>query len=107
MSNTCIDISVKRVGEPLSFALERIGNETSFSVARDGEALDFKASRINNPITISVERKGKPLDFRCGLVCTVGDAAYLRVAPDSIWLLPENDFSAEVVVYSNVTWKVE
>lgn len=82
MSNTCIDIAVGRVGETLSFKSARCGDGMSFTA----------------------ERHGTPLSFKCGLVCSVGSEFYLRVEPEVIWLLPD---SADVVVYSNVTWTVE
>lgn len=82
MSNSCIDIAVRRVGGILSFESTRLG-----------EGMTFRA-----------ERQGGPMSFRCGLVCSVGTDYYLRVEPEVIWLLPD---SADVVVYSNVTWTVE
>lgn len=83
--NTCINIEVKRIGDPISVSAER-----------HGEGLSFSAKRI-----------GEPLKFRCGLVCTIPQTRYLKVEPQTVWLLPENAFSADVVVYSNVTWRIE
>lgn len=107
MQNTCIDIEIRRVDEPLSFGSQRLGDELDFSASRVNEPLHFGVSRDGSPLGFSASRKGSPLEFRCGLVCSVGAAAYLNVEPEFIWLLPGNDFSADVVVYSNVTWRIE
>lgn len=105
--NTCIDIGVKRVGDALSFGLERIGEELGFAVARKGDVFAFNAVRDGEMLAFGLKRKDKPVEFRCGLVCSYSQAAYLKVEPRTIWLLPENDFSADVVVYANVTWRIE
>lgn len=76
----------------------------TISAARIGHPLELGASRVGEGISVHADRKGEPMKLRCGLVCTVSQAAYLRVEPDVIWLIPD---SAEVVVYSNVTWKIE
>lgn len=107
MQNTCIDIEIRRVDGPLSFGSQRLGEELDFSASRVNEPLHFGVSRNGTPLEFSASRKGGPLEFRCGLVCSVGSAAYINVEPEFIWLLPSNSFSADVVVYSNVTWKIE
>lgn len=83
--NTCIDISISRIGSPLSLSANRIGNELS----------------------MTVERIGSPLSFRCGLVCSTSSDFYINVPTESIWLVPDNDFSQDVVVYANVSWTIE
>ena len=83
--SSCIDIEIRRVGPEFEFSAERKGNSFSFGTKRVGQEFDFK----------------------CGLVCSVGSEFYLRVPQEYIWLLPENDFSEDVVVYSNVTWTIE
>jgi len=82
MTTSCIDIRASRVGDGITVS----------------------ASRVSDGISVSASRIGEPMKFRCGLVCSVNDGAYLRVEPDVIWLLPD---SADVVVYSNVTWRIE
>ena len=48
------------------------------------------------------------LKVRCGIVCELAEVApYIEVAPDIVWLMPSNDFSQDVVVYSNVIWIIE
>lgn len=104
MSNTCIDIAVRRIGDILSFESERLGEVVSFRTERDGKGIDFTAHRASEMLDLGVRRNGEPMSFRCGLVCSVGSDFYLRVEPDAIWLLPD---SAEVAVFSNVTWYIE
>lgn len=69
--------------------------------------MGFSAERRGTVILATMERIGKPVEFRCGLVCSVSDDFYLNVEPEYIWLLPENDFSEDVVIYSNVRWTIE
>lgn len=107
MQNTCIEISVRRIGGILSIGSERLGEGMSFRTEREGRAMEVEAARASSMLSFGSERIGTPLEFRCGLVCTVGQARYLKVEPQTVWLLPENAFSADVVVYSNVTWRIE
>ena len=105
--NGCIDISVRRVGGVLSATLKRQGKGVSAQATREGKGMSFLTKVMNEMMTFDGERIGDPLSFRCGLVCSTGSDFYLQVPQESIWLLPENDFSQDVVVYSNVTWVIE
>ena len=84
-TNSCIDIELRRIGSPISVSAQRYG--------------DIPA--------LTASRLGKPLEFRCGLVCTIDQTRYLRVEPEMVWLLPDNGFSQDVVVYSNVFWTID
>lgn len=105
--NSCINIGLARVGNPLTFDVNRVGQGMNMSARRIGEPLSFYANRADDMMQFSASRHGEPMSFRCGLVCTVGSKFYLEVPTESIWLLPENDFSQEVVVYANVSWTIE
>ena len=83
--SSCIDISVSRVGEGMSLNIDRIPR-----------SIELGASRV-----------GLPIEIRCGLVCSIASDFYLKVPQESIWLLPDNDFSQDVVVYANVSWTIE
>ena len=104
---SCIEITLRREGTPMSFEAVLHGEGMSFDTEQVGNAMGFSAERRGKDFTATLTRKGSPLEFRCGLVCTLGDAFYLNVKPELIWLLPENDFSQDVVVYSNVIWTIE
>lgn len=43
----------------------------------------------------------------CGLVCSVNKTRYLNVKPETIFLMPGNNFTDNVLVMSNVDWKVQ
>lgn len=105
--DSCIDIKIWREGDALSFVPERVGKGISLSLSRLDNPLLIGASRIGTPLECHAERLEGPIEFKCGLVCTVGGTPYLEVSPDVVWLLPENAFNADFVVYSNVTWKIE
>lgn len=104
MSASCINLGISRIGKPILVDATRIGGSILIDATRIGGPISVDATRIGGPILIETERIGKPINIRCGLVCSVSEAAYLRVEPNAIWLLPD---SAEVVVYSNVTWYIE
>lgn len=56
--------------------------------------------------TIKVRNVEKKMRVKCGLVCTLNTIKHLNIEPDVLWLMPENNFYGDVVVYSNVEWKV-
>lgn len=103
---SCVEITLRRQGGPIALDVERHGN-MEFNAEPVGRPIAFKAEWRGKDFLATVERAAKPLEFRCGLVCSLGSAFYLNVEPESIWLLPENGFSQDVVVYSNVTWIIE
>lgn len=104
---SCINIGVRRVGNPIDFTCLRAGSPLSVTCSKRTTPIDLSCSRVGYPMTASYSRVGKPLEFRCGLVCSVNSKFYLEVPADNIWLLPENDFSQDVVVYANVSWTIE
>lgn len=103
MSNCCIDISVSRIGRGIDFNSHRKGEGVSLAVSRLGKGISVITKAASAGIGMNLHRVGNGIQFKCGLVCSVGRAAYLKVEPNVIWLLPD---SAEVVVYSNVTWYI-
>lgn len=103
----CLDISLRRQGTPMSFEAVLHGNNMEFSASQVGRPMGFSAERRGTVILATMERIGKPVEFRCGLVCSTSEAFFLNVEPEYIWLLPENDFSEDVVVYANVSWTIE
>lgn len=107
MSSGCINISASRIGQGIAIRTSRKGDGVKIATSRIGDGISFLAERVGDDMTVNAHRIGSGINFRCGLVCTVGQAAYLKVEPEYIWLLPDNDFEAEVVVYSNVTWVIE
>lgn len=104
MRSSCIDISVSRIGQGIDVNSHRKGEGISLAMSRIGNEISFLVKKIGNGMGINAYRVGNSIQFKCGLVCTVGQAAYLKVEPNVIWLLPD---SAEVVVYSNVSWRIE
>lgn len=52
----------------------------------------------------NVSAKADEMKVSIGVVCDVGKQAYLKVDPDSIWLMPSNNFEDNVDVLSNVVW---
>ena len=68
------------------------------------EKINAKSMSLAEKITARGKSLAPVVKARCGIICKVSEvAAYLRVVPDEIWLLPD---SAEVIVYSNVDWVI-
>lgn len=107
MSNSCINVSASRIGQGIAVRALRKGDGIKFATSRLGKGISIHAERVGSDMSVNARRIGSGINFRCGLICTVGEAAYLNVEPENIWLLPDNGFEAEVVVYSNVTWVIE
>lgn len=82
---SCINISLDKVVTPFN--------------------IDFK--RNNSSINIKANKHNSSINIKCGLVCGINNSLYLEVPQESIWLLPDNNFSQDVVVYANVEWTIE
>ena len=68
-------------------------------------AADVSVNRIDSPAVLTVNRPTKALEVTCRLIGFSGDAYYLQVLQDAIWLLPDD--SVNVDVRSNVRWTIE
>lgn len=68
--------------------------------------LKVTAKRIGDGISVQAKRVGG-MTVTCGLVCSVNKAHYLNVKPEAIFLMPGNNFTDNVLVISNVDWKVQ
>lgn len=88
-----VAITNRRKG--MSCATSHLSDHLQIGASIKGRNLEARASL-----------QEKHLAIRCGIVCSLVDA-YLKVEADNIWLLPENDFTQDVVVYSNVKWIIE
>lgn len=102
----CIELTISRVGEAMSSMTARLGEVARFSVAVPSIPLKVLSSRLDE-MEYSTSRADEQMIFTCGLVCSTSEAFFLNVEPEYIWLLPENDFSEDVVVYANVSWTIE
>jgi hypothetical protein len=104
---SCIEVSLRRQGQPMAIDAMLYGSQMDFRASQKGMPVSLATERRWDELAASMDRMGKPVEFRCGLVCSVSEMFYLRVEPEYIWLLPENDFSEDVVVYANVSWTIE
>lgn len=105
--NGCLSISASRVGSRASLSARRSGTPVTFSAKRSGLPAEIGAAVVGDPMRFASARMGKALQFSAGLVCSLSAGLHLRVEPEYVWLLPENDFSEDVVVYANVSWTIE
>lgn len=57
---------------------------------------------------ITIIEVSKRLNIYCSLVCAVTEVPpYIEISQEIIWLIPENDFSEDVLVQSNTDWIIE
>lgn len=68
-------------------------------------AADVSVNRIDSSAVLTANRPTKALEVTCRLIGFSGDAYYLQVLQDAIWLLPDD--SVNVDVRSNVRWTIE
>lgn len=104
---SCLEASLTRLGKPMTFSVERLGKRVSFSTERVGTTQSFELERLWEKPQIEAHQVQREFAFRCGLVCSLSAGLHLRVPQEQIWLLPENGFSEDVVVYANVSWTIE
>jgi hypothetical protein len=101
----CLQVNVTL--EPIIKALVSIKNTGLKVFASNKRGIYPIISRIGHSPIVGVSNMGG-LKVRCGVVCSLAEVLpYIEVEPDVIWLTPSNNFSEEVVVYSNVTWVIE
>lgn len=75
---------------------------------RVGQSLRAYAERVGESLEASAMRVGSNLRMTAGLVCSTSSIdAFLQVSPETVWLTTSNNFSADFVVVSNVSWRVE
>lgn len=77
------------------------------SAHRVGESLKMTANRYGEALQITAQRTGERLKISASLVCNVSEVFRLEVSPDTIWLTPENLFSGDFDIISNVKWLIE
>lgn len=105
--NGCISMSASRVGNPMTFGAQTLPSDLNPSAGRYGRPMSFMTGKVGEEVRIEAKRTGAQMLFSAGLVCSLSMGLHLRVEPEYIWLLPENDFSEDVVVYANVSWTIE
>lgn len=88
-----LTVQSSRIGEQLISECSRIN------------AADVSVDRVDAPAGLTVTRTSKALEVICTLIRFSGDAYYLQVLQDAIWLLPDD--SVNVDVRSNVRWTIE
>lgn len=83
-----------------------------------GDSMTVKVSQVEDTLKVLVNKLGDfnitticlntPLKVRGGLVCSIDLAhKYIVVDEGPIWLTQLNDYSSDVVVYSNTEWRIE
>ena len=85
---------------------DNIGGCLSVAASRIGLGLRVTACRAGAQVSVAASRIGSGLRVTAGIVCTVNRDAYLRIAPDVVWL-DSSTVGGEFEIYSNVVWRIE
>lgn len=90
---SCLNITIKKLGESLALMAKRIGD------------IAVEIHRYDKPIVVIAEDAGNHLKIECGIVCSVSDLPYLRVSPQEVqWITPD-----EGIIYnveSDTDWVI-
>ena len=104
---SCIDFIITPVDDCPDFDVIGTGEVLEFSVDSYGSASDFQTSEIGDLMEVKVSPVGEAMDFRCSLICWTGGDRWLRVTPEEVvWLTEDNAWSAYYEVESNISWEV-
>jgi len=72
-------------------------------------------NKVNSIFNIQISRKNlvnvevaklNRFNVSCGLICSVNKSEYIILNKSILWLVPENNYSEELVIYSNTDWKI-
>ena len=64
-------------------------------------------SKIDNAPKIEIKNTSKKLRASVGLICSLEQIKeYLEVEPEYVWLVPSNNYSQDVIIYSNTNWTI-
>ena len=102
----CLSVAASRVGSGLRVTACRAGAQVSVAASRIGSGLRVTACRAGAQVSVAASRIGSGLRVTAGIVCTVNRDAYLRIAPDVVWL-DSSTVGGEFEIYSNVVWRIE
>lgn len=99
----CLDAYIKRLGERIKLL---IGERERIVINLFRTHLLGSIERISDTPTIAIARVNAPLSVRCGIVCSIRTGLYLNIEPEHIFLMKGNNFTDNVIIYSNVIWKI-
>ena len=103
---SCINVKVS--AEPgIVVSTAMLGNPTIVKVSQIEDTLKVLVNKLWN-FNVTTTCLNTPLKVRGGLVCSIDLAhKYIVVDEGPIWLTQLNDYSSDVVVYSNTEWRIE
>ena len=124
VQSTCLEASAIRSGCRLSPSLSMIGGgivcsavPVPYGIGSFDRSFDLSFDTVSSPdedfifrlvpggLAVSATRiPGMTVSF--GQVCEVGVRKYLKVAEEWLFLVPENMFTADQDIYSNVEWNI-
>lgn len=101
----CLNITISAIGESLKPRLTSVTDGIKATLS------GFEGLRVALQYTpvmqVSLTGIGEALKVSFSEICTTPQDFYLEVSPNVVWLTPENNFSDNFEVKSNLKWTIE
>lgn len=101
----CLNIKISAISEALKPTITSVTDGIKATIS-SAEALCCSLT-ANAPLAVSIGAMGVPLKVTIGEICTTPQDFYLEVSPNVVWLTPDNNFSDNFEVKSNLKWTIE
>lgn len=102
----CLSAKIRRIGSSIRCEATKLSLALSILLFRQDTPITISATRASAEKVVQANRICSRIKVNCGLVCSVNHALILKVEPEYIWLMESNNFTDDVVVWSNVEWHV-
>lgn len=79
----------------------------SASGYRIGQSLEVSGYKAHPNLSAAGYSRYQPIRVSGVAVCPLTSAPYIEVTPQVVWLTPENLFSGDFDIISNVKWLIE
>lgn len=101
----CLNITISAIGESLKPRLTSVTDGIKATLS------GFEGLRValqyTPPMKVSLAGLGEALKVSISEICTTPQDFYLEVSPNVVWLTPDNNFTDNFEVKSNLKWTIE
>lgn len=101
----CLKITLSAIEESIKPSLTSVTDGIKATLS------GFEGLRValqySPPMDVSLAGLGEALKVSFSEICTTPQDFYLEVSPNVVWLTPENNFSDNFEVKSNLKWTIE
>ena len=101
----CLNVTISAIGESLKPRLTAVSEGIKATLS-GFEGLRC-ALQYEPPLAVSLKGLGEALKVSFSEICTTPQDFYLEVSPKVMWLTPDNNFTDNFEVKSNLKWTIE